>query len=62
MESPILSPQSTGKMSGYAFGAEDISAASKFVSAMAARGYSEDDRMKIMGGNFLRIYTEGLPD
>jgi len=47
---------------GYAREVEDISATPIFVLALAARGYSEDDRRKIMGGNFLRIYREGLPD
>ncbi|MBW2369384.1 MAG: membrane dipeptidase, partial [Deltaproteobacteria bacterium] len=33
----------------------------KIVQGLVARGYSDEDVRKLMGGNFLRVYEQGLP-
>jgi len=46
----------------YAIGADDITGMPRFVQGLVQRGYSHEDVRKLMGGNFLRVYAQGLPD
>jgi len=46
----------------YAIGADRVSATQDIVGSLIKRGYNESAIRKIMGGNFLRIYMEGLPE
>ena len=45
----------------YVDGISDIDEIPSFVQLMSARGFSDEDIKKIMGGNFIRVYREGLP-
>ncbi len=46
----------------YAIGAVNISSTQVVVESLLNRNYNEEDIRKIMGGNFLRVYMEGLPE
>ena len=47
-----------GVVLGYAKGLESVAQLPNLTQGLLARGYSEEDVAKIMGGNFLRVFRE----
>ena len=43
-------------------GLESVVHFPRVTEGLLRRGYKEEDIRKIMGGNFLRFFTQGLPD
>jgi len=44
----------------YATGIEDVSTLPRIAPAMLARGFSDSDIAKVLGGNFSRVYKSNL--